>query len=242
MYVLGIEAATPVAAVAVAGDRGVLAERMVANGRTHSVNLLPMIKAVLEDAEIGKEVLSAIAVSSGPGSFTGLRIGISTAKALAQVLNLPVAGVSTLAALAHPLAGHGRLLCPILNARKNEVYAAVIDYSGSKPNYLVRTTAVSISGLVERLGRFNRPVTFLGDGAPVYAGDLRAGLGERAFFAPAAAAFPRGAAVAEMGLIAVREGRAVDYRDLQPDYIRLSEAEARLLQGQCGPDSRAEGI
>ena len=242
MYVLGIEAATPVAAVAVAGDRGVLAERMVANGRTPSVNLIPMIKAVLEDAEIEKRELTGIAVSSGPGSFTGLRIGISTARALAQALMLPLAGVSTLDALAHPLAGHGRLLCPILNARKNEVYAAIIDYSGPKPDYLLRAAAVSTGDLVERLERFNRPVTFLGDGVPVYAGELRAGLGERAFFAPAAAAFPRGAAVAEIGFITLREGRAVDYHELRPDYLRLSEAEARLLQGRCGPDNRAEGV
>ncbi|MCL6638485.1 MAG: tRNA (adenosine(37)-N6)-threonylcarbamoyltransferase complex dimerization subunit type 1 TsaB [Firmicutes bacterium] len=230
MFVLGIDAATPVAAVAVAGERGILAERMVANGRTHSVNLLPMIKAVLEDAAVGKEDLDAIAVSSGPGSFTGLRIGLSTAKTLAQVLRVPVAGVSTLDVLAHPLAGHGRLICPVLNARKNEVYAAVIDYSGPEPVHIAKAMAVSPAELIGLLGQLGRPVTFLGDGVPVYGRELAAGLGESAFFAPAAAAFPRGAAVAELGLRALREGRAVAYGELRPEYIRLSEAETALLR------------
>ena len=117
MYVLGIEAATPVASVAVAGQGGILAERMVLNRRTHSVNLLPMLKAVLEEAEIDKSQLTGIAVSSGPGSFTGLRIGMSTAKALAWVWRLQVVGISTLQSLAYPLSG-GEDWLSILNARE----------------------------------------------------------------------------------------------------------------------------
>ncbi|MHB1041398.1 MAG: tRNA (adenosine(37)-N6)-threonylcarbamoyltransferase complex dimerization subunit type 1 TsaB [Eubacteriales bacterium] len=213
-------------------EKGILAERMVFNRRTHSVNLLPMIKAVLEDAEIDKRNLSGIAVSNGPGSFTGIRICMSTGLTLAQVLGLPVFGVSTLDALAYPLAGHGRLLCPLLNARKNEVYAAVIDFSGDRPEYLAGAMAVSAGELIEIIKTMNKKVTFLGDGAPPFAGELSAGLGDVAFFAGPAVSFPRGAAVAAIGLDAVREGRGIDPRGLRPNYVRVSEAEAKLLKSK----------
>lgn len=230
MYVLGIESATPVASVAVAGQDGILAERMVLNRRTHSVNLLPMLKAVLEESEIDRRKLSGIAVSGGPGSFTGLRIGMSTAKALAWVWGLQVVGISTLAALAHPLAGNDGLVCPVLNARKNEVYTAIYDYQGEIVNCLKGPAAVAPLRLAEILLEYNRPVTFLGDGVPVYGAQLREALGGLVRLAPLAASFPRGAAVAELGLSALREGRGVDPSALQPEYIRPSEAELNWLR------------
>lgn len=232
MYVLGIESATPVAAVAVAGDGGILAERMVFNQRTHSVNLLPMIKAVLEESEVDRRDLAGIAVSGGPGSFTGLRIGMSTAKALAQVLGLPVTGISTLEALAYPLAGQRGLACPILNARKNEVYAAVYDYTCTITR-LAGPMAVRPEKLAEILLKLGRPVIFLGDGVPPYGSILKARLGNLAGFAPFSSNFPRGAAVAELGLVAFREGRGVDPADLRPQYVRPSEAEAVWLKKHC---------
>jgi tRNA threonylcarbamoyladenosine biosynthesis protein TsaB len=230
LFVLGIESATPVASVAVAGEGGILAERMVLNRRTHSVNLLPMLKSVLEESEVDRGKLSGIAVSSGPGSFTGLRIGMSTAKALAWVWGLPVAGIPTLTALAYPLAGNGGLVCPILNARKNEVYTAIYDCQGEIVNCLKGPAAVDPLRLAEVLLEYNKPVTFLGDGVPVYGARLHEALGSMARFAPLAASFPRGAAVAELGLAALREGRGVDPSALQPEYIRPSEAELNWLR------------
>ncbi len=228
MYVLGIESATPVAAVAVAGDGGILAERMVFNNRTHSVNLLPMIKAVLEESEVGRHGLAGIAVSGGPGSFTGLRIGMSTAKALAQVLGLPVTGISTLETLAYPLAGQQGLVCPILNARKNEVYTAVYDHTNKLT--VAGPMAVQPEHLAKLLQELRRQVIFAGDGVPPYASLFKERLGELALFAPLSANFPRGAAVAELGLNAFREGLGTDPLDLLPQYIRFSEAETAWLK------------
>lgn len=233
MYVLGIESATPVAAVAVAGDGGILAERMVFNQRTHSVNLLPMIKAVLEESEIGRQGLTGIAVSGGPGSFTGLRIGMSTAKALAQVWDLPVVGISTLETLAYPLAMHDGLICPLLNARKNEIYTAIYERSGSGLACLSGPMSARPEELADSLLKYNRPVTFLGDGVPVYGSGLKARLDNLARFAPLAASFPRGAAVAELGLTAFKEGRGGDLMTLLPKYIRASEAEVLWLKKNC---------
>lgn len=224
MYVLGIESATPVAAVAVAGDGVILAERMVFNQRTHSVNLLPMIKSVLEESGVGKHGLTGIAVSGGPGSFTGLRIGISTAKSLAQVLGLAVVGISTLSSLAYPLAGHGCFICPVLNARKNEVYTSIYD-SKDVLTCLAGPMAVHPEKLIDILVNLSGRVIFAGDGVSQYADVFKEGLGNLAGFAPAMANYPRGAAVAELGLAAFREGRGVDPADLCPEYIRPSEAE-----------------
>jgi len=233
LYVLGIESATPVASVAVAGQGGILAERMVLNRRTHSVNLLPMLKAVLEESEIDRHKLTGIAVSSGPGSFTGLRIGMSTAKALAWVWGLPVVGISTLTAMAHPLTVGGGLVCPILNARKNEVYTAIFDCQGEVVNCLQEPMAAGPLRLAEILLEFKRPVTFLGDGVPVYGAQLLEALGSLARLAPLSASFPRGAAVAELGLAALREGRGIEPSALQPEYIRPSEAELTWLRKNC---------
>lgn len=228
MYVLGIESATPVAAVAVAGEGGILAERMVFNNRTHSVNLLSMIKAVLEESEVGRHGLAGIAVSGGPGSFTGLRIGMSTAKALAQALGLPVTGISTLETLAHPLAGRPGLVCPILNARKNEVYTAVYDHKNKLT--VAGPMAVQPEQLAGLLLDLGRPVIFAGDGVSPYAVLLQERLGELAVFAPLSANFPRGAAVAELGLNAFRKGLGINPLDLRPQYIRFSEAETVWLK------------
>ncbi len=231
MFVLGIETATPVASVAVASREGILAERMVHNKRTHSVNLLPMIKAVLEESEAGRRNLEGIAVSSGPGSFTGLRIGMSTAKALAAVWNIPVVAVPTLEALAFVLKGHGSLVCPILNARKNEVYAAVYESPGGDPlTCLYGPVAIRPGELTEKLIEYDAPVTFLGDGMQEFGPLFKDRLGKRARFAPFSVVFPRGAAVAELGLIALWEGRGSDPMDLKPDYVRVSEAEAVWLR------------
>lgn len=233
MYVLGIEAATPVAGVAVVEDGRILAERLVNNRRTHSINLLPMIKAVIEEAGISAKQIAAVAVSAGPGSFTGLRIGLTTAKTLAWVWQVPVVGVSTLEALALPLAPQGQLICPILNARKNEVYACVFKGNAGQPELLAGPLAVGMQELVQVLGQWEGTVTFLGDAVPVYKQELLDRLGERAVFAPQSAMLPRGAAIAELGCRQMARGGGVPPLELQAEYIRLSEAEVKLA-ARCG--------
>jgi len=236
--VLGIEAATPVASVGVVGKGGILAERLVNNKRHHSVNLLPMVRDVLSDAEVEPERLRGIAVSSGPGSFTGLRIGMAVAKTLAQVWNLPVVGISTLETLAQPLAGHRNLLCPILNARRNEVYAAVYLTVDNKLKLLSGPEALDIEKLVLLLECLLKrhakngegAVTFLGDGVPVYKEELGSSLGAKADFASSAMWFPRGAVTAHLGRERIMAGEGVDPLSLQPEYIRLSEAEVKWLK------------
>ncbi len=233
MYVLGVESATPVAGVAVLHRDKILAERLINNRKTHSGHLLPMIRSVIEEAGIGPADIKGIAVSSGPGSFTGLRIGMSTAKTLAQVWGVPVVGVSTLDALAYPLAGLANLVCPVLNARKNEVYTSVYEGSGGIINNLTGPLALKPEDLAALLSRWgDRTVTFLGDGVFEYRDRLTDLLGERASFAPGMMFLPRGAAVAGMGWIKLESGEGLDPLSLLPDYVRLSEAEIKWQQRQ----------
>ncbi|MBO8137108.1 MAG: tRNA (adenosine(37)-N6)-threonylcarbamoyltransferase complex dimerization subunit type 1 TsaB [Desulfotomaculum sp.] len=237
MYVLGIEAATPVAGVAVVDEKKVLAERFVNNKLTHSVNLLPMIKDVIKDAQVEPGQLEGIAVSSGPGSFTGLRIGMTTAKTLAHVWNLPVVPVSTLDALAYPVTGYDGLVCPILNARKNEVYSAVYQGREKGIKRLTNLMAVSIEELKKILCRWQDKVLFLGDGVDIYYQQIK-DMGRRADFAAFSANLPRGAAVAEIGLKKLKKGEAISALEVKPEYIRLSEAEVKWAEknksaGKC---------
>lgn len=228
MYVLGIDSATAVASVAVVTEGMVLAEHMLNNKRAHSVYLLPIIKAVIEEAGVAPDLLAGIAVSSGPGSFTGLRIGMSTAKTLAQVWNLPVVGVSTLDALVYPFGGWGSgFLCPLLVSRKGEVYAALYESSGNGVICREGPVACSVDYLLSILKDADEPVTFLGDAVEEYRGKLESSLGKRARFAPAVASHPRGASVAELGLKKIARGQGVSPLLLVPDYVRPPEAEVK---------------
>mgnify|MGYP005834148547 CR=1 FL=1 len=234
MPVLGIEAATDVAGVAVVKEGFLLAERFVNNRHTHSVTILEMIKGALADARVLPRQLSGIAVSTGPGSFTGLRIGLATARTLAQVWKLPVAGVGTLEALAFTAPAFPGLICPVINAKKNEVYAAVYRNQEEKEKrglfIVAGPEATDPAGLAERLRRFALPVFFTGDGALFWKPLFLQHLKELAVFAPPALSLPRGAAVAFLGWLklAANEGCAPDL--LFPLYLRPSEAEAKWLK------------
>lgn len=228
MYVLGIEAATSVASAAVALDDLLVAERTINNKKTHSVNLLPMIKGVLEEAGVEHAQLGGIAASIGPGSFTGLRIGLATARTLAQAWGLPVAGIGTLEALAclYQAKGAG-LTCPVITARKNEVYAAVYE---NGLQLIAGPVAISPADLALELKKFGQPVTLLGDGVLAYREIFQEHLAGAALFAPGGLSLPRGASVAFLGSSRLKAGQGGSYSSLRPFYLRLSEAESKWLQ------------
>lgn len=237
MLVLGIEAATGVAGVAVVKEGVLLAERFANNRRSHSVNLLAMIEGVLDDAQAAPQQLGGIAVSSGPGSFTGLRIGLVTAKTLAQVWGLPLAGVGTLEALAFEIKDFEGLLCPVIGARKNEVYAAVYKKPEKEKKDLAGVAgpqALEPAALAEQLRAFALPVLFTGDGALLYRELFSRRLGKYASFRPPALSYPRGAAVAFLGARKLAAGGGSDPVRLTPFYLQPSEAEVKWQRAHQG--------
>ena len=231
MFVLGIDTATRVAGAAVVNEERLVAERFVHNLQTHSQNIIPMIQQVMEDAGIKPADLHGIAVTGGPGSFTGLRIGMSVAKTMGLILNIPVVGISTLQTLAWNLYRTEGLICPILDAKKNEVYTCVYRSAPGGLEELVSPAALGIGQLISVLARYeNEQVSFIGDGVPVFGDALKDALGERALCGTMINSYPRAAAAAELGLIRLQEGRLSDATFLQPVYLRKSEAEVTWEQ------------
>ncbi|HWI54224.1 MAG TPA: tRNA (adenosine(37)-N6)-threonylcarbamoyltransferase complex dimerization subunit type 1 TsaB, partial [Desulfobacteria bacterium] len=208
-------------------------ERFIHNLQTHSQNIIPMIQQVMDDSGITPKDLNGIAVTGGPGSFTGLRIGMSVAKTMALVLNIPVAAISTLEALAWNLYRTEGLICPVLDAKKSEVYTCIYSSAGLGLAELIKPAALGIDALIEEVSRFDGPVTFLGDAVPVYGEIIREKLGQRALFASKINGFPRASAAAELGLARITESNFDDVTFLQPVYLRKSEAELTWEQKNC---------
>lgn len=234
MFILGIDTATRVAGAAVIGEGRLISERFIHNLKTHSQNIIPMIKQVVDDADITPADLAGIAVTAGPGSFTGLRIGMSVAKTMSLTLNIPVISVSTLKALAWNILGTKGLICPILDARKNEVYTSIYKSGDGGLVELIDPAALSIEKLMEEIAGTEGEVTFLGDAVPVYGEIVKEKLGPRARFASMINSFPRASAAAEIGLPLLKHADPAESIFLQPVYLRKSEAEVTWEQKHCG--------
>ncbi len=224
MIVLGLETATPVCGVALGRGDSVLVERSLNVGTHHAERLLPMIRDALEEAGMGLRDIDGIAVSIGPGSFTGLRIGLSTAKSLCWSAGLPLVAVPTLEAMAAQFPHAACPVCPALDARKKEVYAALYDMSSGGPRTLIAPAAVLPVPFVSSL---TGPTLFVGDGARLYRKEIVGILGEAARFAPPPLDRPSAAAVAALGLSRLGRGETEDLARVEPVYLRKSEAELR---------------
>lgn len=226
MLILAIESSGTVASVALADDDRLIAEYTMNNGLTHSQTLLPMIDEIMKSSGIDKEKLDAIAISRGPGSFTGLRIGSATAKGLGLALDIPLIEVSTLEALAFNLAATGNtLIVPIMDARRNEVYTAVYEQQGKRMKQVMEESAMNISVLVDRLNTLQREVVFVGDAVPVYAKIIAEEIKVKYTFAPVHLQRQRAGSVAVLGGIMAAAGETVSSDEHAPVYLRLSSAE-----------------
>ena len=227
MKVLGIESSSLVASVAVVSGDVLTAEYTVNFKKTHSQTLLPMIDEVSRMLELDPVTLDAIAVSGGPGSFTGLRIGSATAKGLGLALKKPLIHVPTLDAMAYNLYGASALICPIMDARRDQVYTGL--YRFEQEFAVVREQCVAdIRELIGELNERGERVIFLGDGVPVYEGVIRENATVPFSFAPAQANRQRAASVAALGAVYFAEGRTESAMEHKPDYLKKAQAEREL--------------
>lgn len=242
MQVLAIDSSGLTATVAVVEDTQTVAEYTINYKKTHSQTLLPMIDEVVKMTELDLNTIDAIAVAGGPGSFTGLRIGSATAKGLGFALNKPLIHVPTVDGLAYNVYGCEDIICPIMDARRNQVYTGIYTFSkkaGTKegsnlvePVFQVikMQMAVSIEELAERLNRYRRPVVFLGDGVPVYENILAEKLTVPYSFAPAYMNRQRAAVVGTLGIQYYKAGKFETAEEHRPDYLRVSQAERERAQ------------
>ena len=218
MPILAIDTATLVSSVAIATPDTLVAELTIQTRKTHSERLMPHIASLLAMAEISQTSLKAVAVSIGPGSFTGLRIGLATAKALGYALNIPLIGVPTLAALAFACPAPGAVLAPMLDAQKGNVYLGLYEWQG---NTVVEIQAPQVIGFTEaqaELAKLGRPALLLGEAAVMHKEDI-------SHPAPPHVVMPRAGSIAVMAQQLYAQGVRHDVASLEPLYIRRSEAE-----------------
>lgn len=237
MRILAIESSGLVASVAVvegdAENEATLAEYTVNYKKTHSQTLLPMLDEAAKMTELDLKEVDAIAVSGGPGSFTGLRIGAATAKGLGLALQKPLVHVPTLHGLACNLWGADGLVCPIMDARRGQVYTGLYEFREGGLVVLEDQMAVSIEELGEKLCSYNRKVIFLGDAVPVFKETLETLLaGRQTAFAPANMNRQRAASVGMLALRYCREGKTRSAAEYKPDYLRVSQAERERRERQ----------
>ncbi|MGF0034285.1 tRNA (adenosine(37)-N6)-threonylcarbamoyltransferase complex dimerization subunit type 1 TsaB [Bariatricus sp. SGI.154] len=231
MRILALDSSGLVASVAVveAGqmEEETIAEYTVNYKKTHSQTLLPMLDEVAKMIELDMDTIDAIAVAAGPGSFTGLRIGSATAKGLGLALNKPLIHIPTLEGLAYNMCGTDKIVCPIMDARRGQVYTGIYEFDGKNLVVLEDQMAISIEELGEKLMAYDREIVFLGDGVPVFKSALteRIMAGKKISFAPAHMNRQRAASVGTLGILYYRDGKIETAAEHQPDYLRVSQAE-----------------
>lgn len=231
MRILGIESSSLVASVAVVTDDILSAEYTVNFKKTHSQTLLPMIDEIGKMLELDLKTVDAIAVSGGPGSFTGLRIGSATAKGLGLALDKPLIHVPTVDAMAYNLYGTSALICPIMDARRNQVYTGL--YHFEKEFEIVKEQcAMDIHDLIADLNARGERVIFLGDGVPVYKNIIAAEMTALWDLAPAQSNRQRAASVAALGCVYFTDGQVESAMDHAPDYLRKAQAERELEEAK----------
>ena len=241
MTVLGIDTATTTASVALVNEGSLILEEtypspaqsgkfpLTSNRANHAEIVLPLVEGLLKRSGLTLPELSALAVSIGPGSFTGLRIGLSTVKGLAYGWNVPVVGVSTLFAMAARVTDWDGLICPFLDARKKEVYTALLSKKAEGLERLTEDVVSSPNRIIQHIQSINgqKPCLFIGDGTRVYGDLIKKGLGDQAILSLGESFTSTAAAVARLGEGRVLKNESDPLGSLAPVYLRPSEAELK---------------
>ena len=225
MKIIGIDSSGLTASVAIIEDDRMVAEYSVNYKKTHSQTLLPMLDEISHMTELDLKTVDCIAVAKGPGSFTGLRIGSSTAKGLGFALNIPIAEVPTTDGLAYNLAGTDKLVCPLMDARRDQVYTGLYEFEGENMHVLLPASALSIEEIIGKVNETGREVIFLGDGVAVFRDRIKELAKVPFSFAIPGLMMQRASSIACLGLQAFKQGRAVPASEHVPDYLRPSQAE-----------------
>jgi len=227
LKILAVDTCCAAATAAVLDGEILVAQTVINDGKMRSENLMPQIERMLALCGTGISGIDVFAAAAGPGSFTGVRIGVAAVKAMASVDRRPCVGVSTLRALANNLPFSDGVICPILDARRDQVYNALFKYENGRLERLCPDRALALPELLGELESeyAKLPVSFVGDGVPVYREELSRRLGERARFAPPHLCMNLAGSAAEIAMEMAKRGETVPYGDLVPNYVRLSQAE-----------------
>lgn len=221
MKIFAVDTSSQVASAAICDDDKLICEITLNNKLTHSQTLMPIIKDVFEKSELEPNDIDIFAVADGPGSFTGLRIGVTTVKGLAHAAEKPVIGVNTLEAMCYNLPFCPHIIVPVMDARRGEVYNGFYRFSDGILKEICTPRAVELSKCLDEIKALGEKAVFLGDAVPVYREEIQGILKDIAIFAPQGANMQRASAVAE----AAKSKKTQKYFELVPKYIRKSQAE-----------------
>ena len=223
MKILGVDTSTPIGSVALIDSDNVVAEHTLDIVRAHSSRLMPAIDSVLKWGDITVNDLDGCAVGIGPGSFTGIRIGVATIKSICYAVDKPIIGVSTLEAIAYNLRWSNSIICPLLDARRSETYGAIFE-GNTNWKRLSDDLCLPINAFLDRIKEDTSPdctINFVGDGLATYGNVVRENLGKRVHFADAIFNVPRGATIAYLGAQRLQQGDSDSYWTLVPNYVRV---------------------
>ena len=225
MNILLLDTSGPVCGVGVTADGTPVYENWVINKKTHSQKIMPMVDTALNMLDMNVDDIDVFAAVVGPGSFTGVRIGVATAKGLAHATGKKCVAVHALEALAAGISEHGRLVCPILDARAKQVYGAIFR-SAVIPERLSEDMAIGIDGYIERIREYHEPALFLGDGIGPLEEEIRARLKTDCEFASPEHAVLRPAVASMLAVRKIEAGEPIcDPETLLPLYLRAPQAE-----------------
>ena len=227
MIILSIDSSTPVAGIAVSDGKKLLGEVMINTQNTHSEKLMPMVAQLLHDLQMSIQQIDAVAITCGPGSFTGLRIGMATAKGIVQGGNKKLIAIPTLDTLAQNLNHYPGIICPIMNAQKKQVYTAIYKSTETGMERLSDYQAIEAETLAEQLLALGETVWFTGDGVDAFADVFSAKLGEQCRLADGNTVLPRAGALAMLAAERAEQEQFDDLYQAELIYIRKSEAEVQ---------------
>lgn len=228
MLILAFESSAKAASVALMQDGVLLGESFQHSGKTHSATLMPMAKTLMQDCDVTPEMLDCVAVANGPGSFTGVRIGVAAAKGLAWAAEKPVCGVSTLLGMANQMAHMQGIICPVMDARRQQVYNALFESDGEKLIRLTEDRAISLEDLKKELKTYEKPIFLVGDGAKLCYNTLKDEL--KLVYPPQFLEMQRASGVAMAANAMVQKGEMTTAQEITPNYLRLSQAERERLE------------
>lgn len=222
MKILSLDTSAEVCTAAICEDKKLIAEMTVNTGNTHSQTLLPTVEQILKISETSFDDIDCYACSTGPGSFTGVRIGVATVKGIAYGKNKPCISVSTLRALAYNLIGYDGIICPVMNARRNQVYNALFECKDGIITRLCEDRALSIDELDAELAEIGKPIYLVGDGYDITIKGFKKTAPE---FVPERLRAQSAYSVACCALEKYNSGEILTDRDIAPIYLRPSQAE-----------------
>lgn len=229
MKILSVDTSTTVASCAIINQEEILSEGLISSKVTHSQKLMPLISDILDRANIDIEEIDYFAVANGPGSFTGLRIGVSTINGLAQSMDKPVVGISSLKALAMNVSSCEKLIVPLIDARRDRSFTAVYQsYADGRLETVLSDDVIEMDEILDLLDKRQEDIMFIGGGMDVYREKIIDILGKRAYFAPRNLNIARASSGAEIAKEKIKNGEIQTYFDLTPRYLRETQAQREL--------------